>query len=152
VTDDTMLAGLLPRITQLSNVLSKGRVFERAVAAAGIAVDRPALSVLITLRMAGRPLRIGEIATQMEVVGPHITRQVNELERRGLVQRVADPDDQRARLVEMAPEGSAAVERYMGEVFGWFTTAMAGWSEQDRADLTRLLGRMVDDLRASLER
>jgi DNA-binding MarR family transcriptional regulator len=151
VPDDTMLAGLLPRITQLSNVLSKGRVFERAVAAAGIQVDRPALSVLVTLRMAGRPLRIGEIATQMEVVGPHITRQVNELERLGLVQRVADPLDQRARLVEMAPEGAAAVERYMGEVFGWFTTAMAGWPEQDREDLVRLLGRMVDDLTASLE-
>lgn len=54
-----MLAGLLPRITQLSAVLTRGRVVERAVAAAGIDVDRPALSVLITLHTAGGPLRVG---------------------------------------------------------------------------------------------
>lgn len=146
-----MLAGLLPRITQLSAVLTRGRVVERAVAAAGIDVDRPALSVLITLHTAGGPLRVGEIATRMQVVGPHVTRQVNELERRGLVHRVADPADQRARLVEMTSGGADAVGRYLREVLGWFSGAMAGWSEQDRADLTRLLGRMVDDLTAQVE-
>lgn len=146
-----MLAGLLPRITQLSAVLTRGRVVERAVAAAGIDVDRPALSVLITLHTAGGPLRVGEIATRMQVVGPHVTRQVNELERRGLVHRVADPVDQRARLVEMTSGGADAVGRYLREVLGWFSGAMAGWSEQDRADLTRLLGRMVDDLTAQVE-
>lgn len=146
-----MLAGLLPRITQLSAVLTRGRVVERAVAAAGIDVDRPALSVLITLHTAGGPLRVGEIATRMQVVGPHVTRQVNELERRGLVHRVADPVDQRARLVEMTSGAADAVGRYLREVLGWFSGAMAGWSEQDRADLTRLLGRMVDDLTAQVE-
>lgn len=146
-----MLAGLLPRITQLSAVLTRGRVVERAVAAAGIDVDRPALSVLITLHTAGGPLRVGEIATRMQVVGPHVTRQVNELERRGLVHRVADPADQRARLVEMTSGGADAVGRYLREVLGWFSGAMAGWSEQDRADLTRLLGRMVDDLTAQVD-
>lgn len=146
-----MLAGLLPRITQLSAVLTRGRVVERAVAAAGIDVDCPALSVLITLHTAGGPLRVGEIATRMQVVGPHVTRQVNELERRGLVHRVADPADQRARLVEMTSGGADAVGRYLREVLGWFSGAMAGWSEQDRADLTRLLGRMVDDLTAQVD-
>lgn len=87
----------------------------------------------------------------MQVVGPHVTRQVNELERRGLVHRVADPVDQRARLVEMTSGAADAVGRYLREVLGWFSGAMAGWSEQDRADLTRLLGRMVDDLTAQVE-
>ncbi|ALE80740.1 MarR family transcriptional regulator [Pseudonocardia sp. AL041005-10] len=151
MSDDPVLAALLPRITQLSTVLSRGRAVERAVAAAGIDLDRPALSVLITLHTAGGPLRVGEIAARMQVVGPHVTRQVNELERRGLVHRVADPADQRARLVELAPEGADAVGRYLREVLGWFSGAMAGWSETDRADLTRLLGRMVDDLTAQVD-
>ncbi|NWJ70925.1 MarR family transcriptional regulator [Pseudonocardia sp. ICBG1122] len=151
MSDDPVLAALLPRITQLSTVLSRGRVVERAVAAAGIDLDRPALSVLITLHTAGGPLRVGEIAARMQVVGPHVTRQVNELEHRGLVHRVADPADQRARLVELAPEGADAVGRYLREVLGWFSGAMAGWSERDRADLTRLLGRMVDDLTAQVD-
>ncbi|MFE3706881.1 MarR family transcriptional regulator, partial [Streptomyces scopuliridis] len=75
---------VLPRLTQLGNVLNRGRLVERAMETAAIHVDRPAMSVLLSLHMADGPLRIGEIAARMQVVGPHVTRQVNELERRGL--------------------------------------------------------------------
>ena len=98
--------------------------------AAGLPLERPAMSVLVTLHLAGQPLRIGEIATRMQVVGPHVTRQVNELARRGLVRRVTDPVDQRARLIEPTSEGSAATDRYMRIVLGWFTEALADWPER----------------------
>ncbi|MFD0648404.1 MarR family transcriptional regulator [Streptomyces malaysiensis subsp. malaysiensis] len=99
------LLAMLPRLTQLSGAVNRGRLTERAMEAAGVAVDRPAMSVLVSLHVAGGPLRVGEIAARMQVVGPHVTRQVNELARRGLVRRVTDPDDQRARLIEPTAEG-----------------------------------------------
>ncbi|MGW7518440.1 MarR family winged helix-turn-helix transcriptional regulator [Streptomyces sp. NPDC054796] len=141
---------VLPRLTQVSNVLNRGRLLERAMETAAIHVDRPAMSVLLSLHMANGPLRVGEIAERMNVVGPHITRQVNELERRGLVVRVTDPHDQRARLIEATPEGAAAADRYMSTVIGWFTDALADWPQQDRRDFGRLLGRFADDLTAHL--
>src|SRR5690606_29792779 len=85
------LLAVLPRITRLSAALTRSRVTDRAAEAAGLALDRPAVGVLISLRTAGTPLRIGEIAERMQVVGPHVTRQVQALEKRGLVRRVADP-------------------------------------------------------------
>ncbi|MFJ5225472.1 MarR family winged helix-turn-helix transcriptional regulator [Streptomyces sp. NPDC088400] len=148
-SDQDVLA-VLPRLTQLSNVLTRGRLIERAMETAAIHVDRPAMSVLLALHMTDRPLRIGEIAARMQVVGPHITRQVNELERRGLVVRVKDPDDQRARLIEATPEGAAAAGRYMRTVVGWFTDALADWPQQDRQNFGRLLGRFADDLTSHL--
>ncbi|WP_228447233.1 MarR family winged helix-turn-helix transcriptional regulator [Streptomyces paludis] len=96
-----------------------------AVEAAAIHVDRSALSVLLSLHTADRPLRIGEIAARMQVVGPHVTRQVNELERRGLVVRVTDPDDQRARLIEATPDSAKATERYIGAIIDWLADALA---------------------------
>jgi DNA-binding MarR family transcriptional regulator len=144
--DDDLLAELMPRLTRLSAALSRGRLVERAVAAAGIGPERPALSVLVTLHTADRPLRIGEIAARMEVVGPHVTRLVAGLEQRGLVHRVTDPLDLRARLIEQTPDGRAAVERYLGVVLGVFGDALAGWSDDDRRQLGRLLGRLVEDL------
>jgi DNA-binding MarR family transcriptional regulator len=114
--------------------------------AAGVGAERPALSVLVTLHTADRPLRIGEIAARMEVVGPHVTRLVAGLEQRGLVRRVTDPLDQRARLTEQTPDGRAAVERYLGVVLGVFGDALAGWSDDDRRELGRLLGQLVEDL------
>jgi DNA-binding MarR family transcriptional regulator len=144
------LAALLPRLMQLGTVLNRSQLVERGMEHVGLPLDRPGLTVLITLRMAGQPLRVGEIAARMQVVGPHVTRHL--LERAGLVRRVVDPDDQRARLVELTDAGSAAAGRYLEAVLGWFTGAVADWSEEDQRTLGRLLSRFVDDLQAHLSR
>lgn len=143
-------SAVLPRLMQLGTVLNRSQLMERAMDSIGIPLDRPALSVLVTLRMAGQPLRVGEIATRMQVVGPHVTRHLHELERRGLVRRVTDPHDQRARLIELTPEGGAAAGRYVSAMLGWFTDAVADWSDEDRHTFGRLLSRFVDDLTTRL--
>ncbi|MEV5709749.1 MarR family transcriptional regulator [Actinoallomurus sp. NPDC052274] len=144
------LLTLLPRLTQLGQVLHRSGLMERAMERVGIAIDRPGMSILVTLRMSDRPLRIGEIAERMQVVGPHVTRQMNELERRDLARRVVDPQDQRARLIELTSEGAAVADRYLRTILGWFTDALAAWSPQDRQSFGRLLGRFADDLTAHL--
>jgi DNA-binding MarR family transcriptional regulator len=142
---------VLPRLARLSNAVSRGRLVERAVEATGLSLDRPLTSVLVTLNTAGKPLRIGEIAERMQVVGPHVTRQVQTLERRGLVRRISDPQDRRASLIEPTPDGAEAASRYTAAMFGWFTDAIAGWSPDDRRDLGRLLTRLVDDFATHLD-
>ncbi|WIX79589.1 MarR family transcriptional regulator [Amycolatopsis carbonis] len=141
---------VLPRLMQLSTVLNRSHLGERAMEQAGLALDRPALTVIITLQMAGKPLRVGEIATRMQVVGPHVTRHLNALEKRDLVRRVADPDDQRARLIELTPEGAAAAGRYLQAILSWFSEAVADWSVEDQRTFGTLLNRFVDDLTARL--
>ncbi|MGW1740534.1 MarR family winged helix-turn-helix transcriptional regulator [Nocardia sp. NPDC001965] len=154
--DDTSDRGVdplvvLPRLTQLGAVLNRSRLAERAIEQIGIPLDRPAVSVLVTVQMAGQPLRVGDIAKRMQVVGPHVTRLLHDLERRGLVRRIADPHDQRARLIELTPDGTAAADRYLQGMLGWFTGAMADWSEEDRHTFGVLLGRFVDDLTEHLK-
>lgn len=141
-------AVMLRHLMQLSTVLNKSQLVEQAMAHVGIPLDRPALTVLITLRMAGQPLRVGEIATRMQVVGPHVTRLLHDLERADLVRRVTDPNDQRARLIELSDQGSAAAGRYLEAVLGWFTGAIADWPDEDQQTFGRLLSRFVDDLQA----
>ncbi|MEU6191067.1 MarR family transcriptional regulator [Nocardia sp. NPDC047038] len=149
--DNDALKGLLPRMAQLSNTLGRGQLFETATAAAGITLERPAVTILVILESAGRPLRVGEIAARMQVAGPHVTRQLNGLERRRLVQRVPDPDDQRARLITLTPAGEKLIGRYLRVIDGWFDQALSGWSASDQRDLVRLLGRLVDDLSTHLD-
>lgn len=93
---------------------------------------------------------MGEIAARMQVVGPHVTRHLHELERTGLVHRVTDPDDQRARLIDLTEQGAAAAGRYVEAIVGWFSGAVADWSEEDRRAFGRLLMRFVDDLQAKV--
>ncbi|MBZ6476164.1 hypothetical protein [Streptomyces griseocarneus] len=68
-------------MTQLSALLNRGQLFEHAAAAADVALDRPAMTILVILDTAG----------------------------------------------------------------------LAEWSDRDRAEFVRLLGRMVDDLTAQLD-
>ncbi|KJK44162.1 MarR family transcriptional regulator [Lentzea aerocolonigenes] len=141
-------AAMLRQLMQLGTVLNKSQLVERAMEHVGIPLDRPALTVLVTLRMAGQPLRVGEIASRMQVVGPHVTRLLHDLERADLVRRVTDPNDQRARLIELTDQGAAAAGRYLEAVLGWFTGAIADWPDEDQRTFGRLLSRFVDDLQA----
>jgi DNA-binding MarR family transcriptional regulator len=147
---DDMLTELVPHLTRLSTVLGRGELYERAVAATGLPLERPAMTILVILHGADEPLRIGQIAGQMQVAGPHATRHVQTLERRGLTERVVDPHDQRARLITLTAKGRRITGRYLTVIHGWFTDALAGWTASDRRDLTRLIGRLVDDLAARL--
>lgn len=106
--------------------------------------------MLVTLLAAGEPLRIGEIADRMQVVGPHVTRQVQNLEKHRLVRRVTDPLDRRASLVEPTEAGDEAAHRYVATLLGWFAEVLADWPRQDREDLLRLLARFADDVAARL--
>ncbi|ANZ39340.1 MarR family transcriptional regulator [Lentzea guizhouensis] len=142
---------MLPHLMRLSTVLNRSRLVERAMERVGLPLDRPGLTVLITLRTADRPLRVGEIATRMQVAGPHVTRHLHDLERAGLVRRVTDPGDQRARLVELTGPGGAAAGRYLEAVLGSFAEAIAGWSQEDLATFGSLLGRFVEDVQAHFD-
>jgi DNA-binding MarR family transcriptional regulator len=75
-------------------------------------------------------------------------RQVNALEEDGFVARGATTGDGRVTVVRVTPAGRDVYRRvrevrtaYMGEV-------LADWSARDRSSLTRLVDRLVDDLKA----
>lgn len=59
-------------------------------------------------RLGPEGTRVGDLAAQAQVTKQTATALVDQLERRGYVVRVADPADQRARLVRFAPRGDAA--------------------------------------------
>jgi DNA-binding MarR family transcriptional regulator len=149
-TDPSDLRSVLPRIMQLSSLMNRSGLGERALKSIGADIDRPGLSILLALHMTGKAMRVGEIADRMQVAGPHVTRHLHVLERRRLVHGLADPDDRRARLVELTPEGAELADGYLTTVLGLFGEALSGWSEQDRRTFFGLLLRFTDDLRAFL--
>ncbi|GAB3165474.1 MarR family winged helix-turn-helix transcriptional regulator [Amycolatopsis sp. NPDC004378] len=151
VTGDAAdLRSVLPRIIQLGNLLNRSGLGERALKSIGADLDRPGLSIILALHMTGKAMRVGEIADRMQVAGPHVTRHLHVLERRRLVHGLADPDDRRARLVELTPEGAELAGRYVTTLLGWFGDALSGWSAKDRETFYSLLLRFTDDLSAFL--
>lgn len=116
---------------------------------AGHGVSRGEFDVLAALRRAGAPFRLspGALARGLMLTSGGMTGRIDRLEERGLVARSPDPDDRRALLVRLEPEGLRVVDEAVG----------AGLAAQ-RAVLERLpaarrapLGDLLRELLAAAE-
>ncbi|MFC4122724.1 MarR family winged helix-turn-helix transcriptional regulator [Nonomuraea zeae] len=135
----------------LVTTLNRAKTHERLTEAAGVRLDRPDVQILVHLLDAGEPRRIGLIAEGLQVESPHVTRHVAALEQRDLVERVRDPDDGRAWRIALTEEGAEVASRCRKVTTDWFDGAIAGWSAADRAELSRLMGKLAEDLCSHLK-
>ena len=98
-----------------------------------------ALAVLL-----GRgPMRPGALAEHLRIAPRSATEVVDDLERRGLAERTPDPDDRRATLVNLTAAGLAAGDAIRSARRATAERFFAGLDADDRADLTRILRRLV---------
>jgi DNA-binding MarR family transcriptional regulator len=77
-----------------------------------------------------------------------VSRHVRALEQLGLVERTGDPDDRRAALLSLTPAGKERLAAIITERRAIFSSATAGWSDDDRAQLAGFIDRMARSLEA----
>ena len=70
------------------------------------ALDMSYIRVKALRRIAAAPMTIRELADALVIDAPYTTVVVDDLERRGLVERSVDPRDRRRRIVAVTPEGT----------------------------------------------
>ncbi|MEE1792960.1 MarR family transcriptional regulator [Streptomyces sp. BE308] len=85
------------------------------------------------------PMRQGALATAFEVAPRTITELVDGLERDGLVERQADPDDRRARLVFLTGSGRRVNELAIAARAEVIKEIFADLSAEQRGELSRTL-------------
>lgn len=108
------------------------------IAAQDAGNDAPAAQwrVLSLLEQTGAR-RVGELAASARTTQPGMTRLIGGLERDGLVLRSPDPDDSRAIVVDITPDGVAAITSWRREFRDILAPRFAGLAEADWAVLTR---------------
>lgn len=93
-------------------------------------------------RIAEEGTRLTELADRAGVTKQTASLLVAALEREGLVERVPDPDDGRARLIQLSPRGRQAAQRAMEVVIGvegeWTAHLGPELTERLREALVRL--------------
>ena len=92
-----------------------------------------------------RQLRMQDLAARVTLSRTRVSRIVDELERAGLVERSADPDDGRAYLATITAEGRAGLRRtaphYLRAIETHFTSLL---TDAERQVLVDSLGRVAD--------
>jgi DNA-binding MarR family transcriptional regulator len=118
-------------------------------ALSGYQLSPAARQALAVLDGAGEPLSPTEIARRLIVTTASVTSLLDTLERRGLVERRADPADRRRLLVAITPPAQALVRQYVPEVVALQDAVMDGISEEDRQQLIAVLTRIREAIAAA---
>jgi DNA-binding MarR family transcriptional regulator len=104
------------------------------------------LSVLVTVEQHG-PLRLGDLATREVITPPTVTRLVASLQDRALVNRVTDPEDGRAALIEISKTGSALLDEIRRERTAFIAQRLGRLAPEDRAHIASavaMLEQLID--------
>ncbi len=92
-----------------------------------------------------------DLAERLNVSRPTLTVMLHKMEKAGLIERRADETDQRYTRIYLA-QGGASVHEQMHGVVGEVVAETVGpLSETDRAELTRLLNALGDNMCTALE-
>lgn len=98
---------------------------------------------LRVLSAAGSP-RLSEFAEALHVAPRSATEVVDHLVQKGLVRRGPDPTDRRAIRLELTEAGAAVMAELAEARSAEMAEFFARLDESDRAELARILGRLLD--------
>lgn len=83
-----------------------------------------ALQVLVAIERAGRPLRPGELAGELQMTTSNVAAALRSLEGGNLVIRRPDPADRRKALVSLTPAGANVITGGRQDKHAWLQRAM----------------------------
>nr|WP_246330638.1 MarR family transcriptional regulator [Saccharopolyspora hordei] len=106
-------------------------------------LDPASYSLLLMIDDAG-PLRGMDVADRTGLDKSTVSRQIATLVDLDLLERVPDPDDGRARLIQLSELGRERLAQVRAERSKHLHGQFANWSTQDLKDLARLLGKLND--------
>ncbi len=82
------------------------------------------------------------LSDHLMVTGGNVTGLTDQLVGEGLVERLDDPDDRRAMIVRMTPQGRAWFAQMAVAHERWLVELLAGLGPKDMAQLYQLLGKL----------
>jgi DNA-binding MarR family transcriptional regulator len=121
--------------------LNAGRLVTAQLGTAG--VRRKHFSVMVALEDSG-PTSQADLGRRLALDRSDLHAIVADLERDGLVDRERDPDDGRRNRVRLTTKGRAQLRRLDAKVERAQDELLAPLTKAERAELTRLLTRVVE--------
>lgn len=91
------------------------------------------------------------IANKLDKERPAVTKLIDGLQKKGLVQRIPDPNDRRNNLLELTPQGSALHLKIQPILVEIFTTASATISDTEFAVFEKVIRKIKLNIQNEIE-
>lgn len=137
-TDAGYSATLIAALTRVLAAWTAPEFMTAVAAREGVTLDPGAITMVTILAKDG-PKRPSQLAGQMVTGASNISKISARLIAAGLAQRVSDPLDARAQLLELTSSGEHVSAALAQAGAGLVDDLLDGWSDADRLDFSRLL-------------
>lgn len=102
----------------------------------------PASAAVLTLLHKYGEMRIGRLSELMAIDMSVTSRHVSHVEERGWLERHADPQDGRSRLLRLTERGSRQLDRLAEATTEALESFLHDWTDEDIARLNEMLERL----------
>lgn len=149
---DSDIAKLEDAMQLFAQAMKRPQRWTQIVARSGIAIDRPAASVLHTLILhEPKKLRVQDLALQLGIEPPSVTRKTQELEQAGYLRRRPDPQDRRAISLEVTPAGHNVARQLSKVQRDIMSEALTDWPSDERHQFISLFERFSHNLASTAD-
>ena len=121
-------------------------------AAATHGLSKSTLNVLLILRH-GPPsgMQLHDLGELLLVSRANVTGLIDHLESKGMVKRMVDPNDRRARIARITRKGEILLDQYMPTHYRQIRTLLQNLSSQEKVTFLSLLRKSRDSIAAGTE-
>ncbi|MDQ0676503.1 MULTISPECIES: MarR family winged helix-turn-helix transcriptional regulator [Micrococcaceae] len=102
----------------------------------------PAAYGLLTVIRREGPIRLTDLAMNIGVGKPSVSRQIAFLENIGLVSKEADPLDGRAQAIQLTPKGEEKMHQVQDARRQVFRERLGEWPVEDLQELARFMAKL----------
>lgn len=141
----TLNARLLDTLTRLTTQWASAGTHGAVADAAGVQIDPVDIPPVYVLGLSG-PQRAGALADALRLSRPTMSKQLVRLERGGLIERTADPDDARAVIIRLSERGAEAHSRLVAQGRTMVDNAIREWDSTEATLFAAQLARFVGAL------
>jgi DNA-binding MarR family transcriptional regulator len=132
---------------QMTVLLRRVQSIHISTSSGEMELDRSAYGIMCRLADEG-PQRLGALASTFGLDPSTITRQVQALERAGLVHRRADDVDRRASILDLTDEGGVVLRHTRSYRRSRLEAVLSHWSDEERTQFGGLLLKFNESIQA----
>jgi DNA-binding MarR family transcriptional regulator len=141
VAEQDWLVAVSQHLASIGRLTHSQRLYGEMGARAGLTLRPYLYGILVRIRER-QPVRITDVAGDMDYDRSTISRHVAELASLGCVARESDPADGRVVMLRLTDEGTRIIERVCDAWTSTLDELTADWHPADRETLLTLLARL----------
>ena len=105
-------------------------------------LSMPQFSILMQLHHRGN-CAVGDISERFDITNAAASQLVDKLVQGGFIKREEDPQDRRAKMLNLTDKGRKLIQRGIEERYRWMSDLAEKLSEEERAKVTEALNIMT---------